>query len=317
MHMKNPFIFSLDNKRYHTLNYHYKTVYGEKLHKAVIDGGFTCPNVDGSVGTGGCIFCDGGSGYFTQKRMGISKQLELESERIAHKNGKVPIIAYFQANTNTYAPVKRLRKIYEEALEFPGVRGLSIGTRADCLPEDVLDLLSELNKKTLLTVELGMQSVHEKTLSIINRGYSHEEFKKGYFKLKNRGIRVCLHIINGLPGETPEMMKETARQAGQLRPDAVKLQMLHVIRGTRLAEMFARGEVALLSRDEYIDIIVRQLETLPGETVIERITGDGDRLKLIAPLWSADKIAVLGGIDKAMAERNTFQGRLLVSTGGR
>lgn len=315
--MKNPFIFSLDNKRYHTLNYHYKTVYGEKLHKAVIDGGFTCPNVDGSVGTGGCIFCDGGSGYFTQKRMGISKQLELESERIAHKNGKVPIIAYFQANTNTYAPVKRLRKIYEEALEFPGVRGLSIGTRADCLPEDVLDLLSELNKKTLLTVELGMQSVHEKTLSIINRGYSHEEFKKGYFKLKNRGIRVCLHIINGLPGETPEMMKETARQAGQLRPDAVKLQMLHVIRGTRLAEMFARGEVALLSRDEYIDIIVRQLETLPGETVIERITGDGDRLKLIAPLWSADKIAVLGGIDKAMAERNTFQGRLLVSTGGR
>lgn len=315
--MKNPFIFSLDNKRYHTLNYHYKTVYGEKLHKAVIDGGFTCPNVDGSVGTGGCIFCDGGSGYFTQKRMGISKQLELESERIARKNGKVPIIAYFQANTNTYAPVERLRTIYEEALEFPGVRGLSIGTRADCLPEDVLDLLSELNRRTLLTVELGMQSVHEKTLSIINRGYSHEEFKKGYFMLKNRGIRVCLHIINGLPGETPEMMKETARQAGQLRPDAVKLQMLHVIRGTRLAEMFARGEVALLSRDEYIDIIVRQLETLPGETVIERITGDGDRLKLIAPLWSADKIAVLGGIDKAMAERNTFQGRLLVSTGGR
>lgn len=315
--MKNPFIFSLDNKRYHTLNYHYKTVYGEKLHKAVIDGGFTCPNVDGSVGTGGCIFCDGGSGYFTQKRMGISKQLELESERIARKNGKVPIIAYFQANTNTYAPVKRLRKIYEEALEFPGVRGLSIGTRADCLPEDVLDLLSELNRKTLLTVELGMQSVHEETLRRINRGYSHEEFKNGYFKLKNRGIRVCLHIINGLPGETPEMMKETARQAGQLRPDAIKLQMLHVIRGTKLAEMFERGEVALLSRDEYIDIIVRQLETLPGETVIERITGDGDRLKLIAPLWSADKIAVLGGIDKAMAERNTFQGRLLVSTGGR
>ncbi len=308
--MKNPFAFSLDNKRYHTLNYHYKTTYGEKLYKAVIEAGFTCPNIDGSVGTGGCIFCDGGSGYFTQDGISVSEQLELEWKRISRKNGNVPIIAYFQANTNTYATADRLRKIYEEALAFPRVKGLSIGTRADCLPEDVLDLLSELNKKTLLTVELGMQSVHEKTIKYINRGCSHEEFKNGYFKLKSRGIRVCLHIINGLPGETPEMMLETARQAGRLRPEGVKLQMLHVIQGTRLAEMFADNEFSLLSRDEYIDIIVRQLETLPAETVIERITGDGDKSKLIAPLWSADKIAVLGGIDKALAELDTFQGRL-------
>ncbi len=310
--MKNPFIYSFDNKRYHTLNYHYKTVYGEKLHKAVIDGGFTCPNIDGCVGTGGCIFCDGGSGYFTRNGISVTDQLELESKRIFRKNGKSPIIAYFQANTNTYAPAEELRKKFEEALDFPGVRGLSIGTRADCLPEDVLELLSELNRKTLLTVELGMQSVHEETICKINRGYSHEEFKNGYFKVKSRGIRICLHIINSLPGETPEMMVETARQAGILRPDAVKLQMLHVIKETRLAEMFAKGEVNLLSRDEYIDVIVRQLETLPGETVIERITGDGDKSKLIAPLWSADKIAVLGGIDKKLAERNTFQGRLFV-----
>lgn len=313
INMKNPFIFSFDNKRYHTLNYHYKTVYGEKLHKAVIDGGFTCPNIDGSVGTGGCIFCDGGSGYFTKKELSVSEQLQLESERIFRKNGEVPIIAYFQANTNTYAPVNVLRKIYEEALGFPLVRGLSIGTRADCLPEDVLDFLSELNEKNLLTVELGMQSVHDETIRAINRGYSHEEFKKGYFKLKSRGIRVCLHIINGLPGETPEMMVETARQAGILRPDGVKLQMLHVIKETRLAEMFAKGGITLLSRDEYIDVIVRQLETLPGETVIERITGDGDKSRLTAPMWSADKIAVLGGIDKMLAERNTFQGRLFTA----
>lgn len=310
--MKNPFIFSLDNKRYHTLNYHYKTVYGEKLHKAVIDGGFTCPNIDGSAGTGGCIFCDGGSGYFTQNGISVSEQLELEWQRISKRNGDVPIIAYFQANTNTYAPVERLRKIYEEALAFPHVKGLSIGTRADCLPEDVLELLTELNKKTLLTVELGMQSVHEETINSINRGYSHEEFKNGYFKLKSRGIRVCLHIINGLPGETPEMMIETARQAGRLRPEGIKLQMLHVIQGTRLAEMFGNGEFTLLSREQYIDIIVRQLETLSPETVIERITGDGDKSNLIAPVWSADKIAVLGGIDKALAERDTFQGRLFV-----
>ncbi|MCM1530210.1 MAG: TIGR01212 family radical SAM protein [Alistipes sp.] len=308
--MKNPFIFSLDNKRYHTLNYHYKTVYGEKLHKAVIDCGFTCPNIDGIAGTGGCIFCDGGSGYFTQNGISVSEQLELEWRRISKRSGDVPIIAYFQANTNTYAPVERLRKIYEEALAFPHVKGLSIGTRADCLPKDVLDLLTELNQKTLLTVELGMQSVHEETINSINRGYSHEEFKNGYFKLKKRGIRLCLHIINGLPGETPEMMIESARQAGRLRPDGVKLQMLHVIQGTRLAEMFGNGKFTLMSREQYIDIIVRQLETLPPETVIERITGDGDKLKLIAPMWSADKIAVLGGIDKALAERDTFQGRL-------
>lgn len=280
------------------------------MYKAVIDCGFTCPNIDGSKGTGGCIFCDGGSGYFTNKNMTVTEQLAEESKRIFRKNGTVPLIAYFQANTNTYAPVDKLRKLYYEALDFPNVEGISIGTRADCLSDDVISLLCELNKRTFLMVELGMQSVHEKTIEKINRCCAHSEFLKGYNKLKENGIRVCLHIINGLPGETPEMMIETAQQTAELRPDGVKLQMLHVIKGTQLAKMFAEVGISLLSRDEYIDIIVRQLEVLPPETVIERITGDGDKSKLIAPMWSADKISVLGGIDKALAMKNTWQGKM-------
>ncbi len=307
---KSPFLYSIDNKRYHTLNYHFRSVYGHKLYKAVIDCGFTCPNIDGSKGSGGCIFCDGGSGYFTKPALSVSEQIESEHERIFKKWGDVPIIAYFQANTNTYAPAERLREVYETALSFPYIAGLSIGTRADCLPDDVLSLLCELSKRSSLTVELGMQSVHNSTIERINRCCTHEEFLEGYEKLKARGLRVCLHIINGLPGETPDMMIETARQTAQLAPDGVKLQMLHVIEGTKLAEMYNAGNLSLLTRKEYIDVIVRQLELLPPETVIERITGDGDKKKLIAPAWSADKISVLGGIDKRLAELDTWQGKL-------
>ncbi len=307
--MDNPFKLSLDNKRYHTLNYYFKSVYGEKQYKAVIDCGLTCPNIDGTCGFGGCIFCDGGNGYFTQKNISVTRQLELEAERIRKKNGNVPIIAYFQANTNTYAPVEKLRQIYDEALKFPSISGISIGTRGDCLQDDIVELLAEINCRTNLTIELGMQSVHENTIEKINRGYSHAEFINGYNKLKNRGIRVCVHIINGLPDESPEMMIETARQTAELNPDGVKLQMLHIIKGTKLGQIYEISPFPLLSREEYIDIIVKQLELLPAETVIERITGDGDKSKLIAPLWSMDKIATLGGIDKAMAEKNTWQGK--------
>ena len=307
---KSPFLYSSDNKRYHTLNYHFRSVYGKKLCKAVIDCGFTCPNIDGSKGYGGCIFCDGGSGYFTRSALNVAGQIRSEHERIFKKCGDVPIIAYFQANTNTYAPVSVLREKFDTALSFPYIAGLSIGTRADCLSDEVLDLLCELSDRTNLTVELGMQTVHEPTIDLINRCCTHEEFLEGYNKLKSRGIRVCLHIINGLPHETPEMMTETARQTAKLAPDGVKLQMLHVIEGTKLAEKYKSGDISLLSRDEYIDVIVSQLELLPPETVIERITGDGDKRKLIAPMWSADKIAVLGGIDKRLADLDTWQGRL-------
>ena len=305
----NPFIFSLDNKRYHTLNYYNKTVFGKKIYKVVIDCGFTCPNIDGTKGMNGCIFCDGGSGYFTDGSIPVKEQIEKEKSRIYGKYGNVPITAYFQANTNTYAPVETLRRLYFSVLEFPEICGISIGTRADCLPDDVLDLLSELNEKTSLTVELGMQTVHEKTIEKINRCCTHKEFLDGYFNLKKRNIRTCLHIINGLPDESPEMMTETARQTAFLRPDAVKLQMLHVIKGTQLENMYSQGKIRMLEKDEYIDTIVRQLEVLPPETVIERITGDGDKSKLVAPLWSADKISVLGAIDKRLADLDTWQGK--------
>lgn len=307
--MDMPFKYTFDNKRYHTLNYYYRSKYGKKLHKAVIDCGMTCPNIDGRCGFGGCIFCDGGSGYFTQKNISVTEQLQLEKDRIYSKNGIVPIVAYFQANTNTYAPIEKLTAIFNEALSFPDISGISIGTRADCLPADVIELLCEINSRTELTVELGMQSVNEKTIENINRGYSHKEFLKGYYRLKNKGIRICLHIINGLPGESPEMMIETARQSAILKPDGVKLQMLHIIKGTKLAEIYENSYFPLLSREEYIRIITQQLAVLPPETVIERITGDGDKSKLIAPLWTMDKIAVLGGIDKALYENNLWQGK--------
>lgn len=304
------FAFSSDNKRYHTLNYYFKKNFGKKFYKAVIDCGLTCPNIDGKKGTGGCIFCDGGSGYFTDGSISVTEQLKAETERIFAKNGKVPVIAYFQANTNTYAPAEKLRSIYSEALKFPDIEGISIGTRADCLSDDVIELLCEINSEINMTVELGLQSVHEDTIKLINRCCTHAEFLEGYYKLKEKNIRTCLHIINGLPYETAEMMIETAEQTAVLKPEAVKLQMLHVIKGTKLAEMYRNGSINLLSRDEYIDIVVRQLELLPPETVIERITGDGDKRKLVAPLWSADKIAVLGGIDKKLAALDTYQGRL-------
>lgn len=307
---RSPFPYSLDNKRYHTLNFYFRSTYGKKLFKAVLDCGFTCPNIDGTKGTGGCIFCDGGSGYFTNGSLGTDVQLDREYDRISAKHGDVPVIVYFQANTNTYAPAEKLREIFFPVLSRPYVKGISIGTRADCLADDVMELLCELNERTALTVELGMQTVHETTLALINRCCSHKEFLIGYRSLKSRGIRTCLHIINGLPDETQEMMIETARQTALLAPDAVKLQMLHVIRGTRLAEMYADGKVPLLTRDEYVETIVRQLELLPPETIIERITGDGDKRKLIAPEWSADKITVLGAIDKRLAELDTWQGRL-------
>ncbi len=308
---RNPFTFSCDNKRYHTLNYYNKARFGQKIHKAVIDCGLTCPNIDGSKGTGGCIFCDGGSGYFTHSDADITAQLTLEKERICRKFGdSARFIAYFQANTNTYAPADTLRQYYEAALTFPNVCGISIGTRGDCLSDEVMSILIELNEKTALTVELGMQTRHDRTIKLINRCCTHSEFLEGFYKLKSAGIRTCLHIINGLPDESEEMMLQTAHELARLAPEAVKIQMLHVIKGTELEKWYNRGTLRLLDRDEYINIVVKQLELLPMQTVIERITGDGDKRKLIAPDWTKDKIAVLGGIDKRLVELDTWQGKL-------
>lgn len=309
----NPFPFSSDNKRYHTLSYHNITVYGGKVYKAVVDAGFTCPNKDGTKGKGGCIYCSGGSGYFTSAHQGgieqsVIRQIEAEKERIAKKHPDSLIIAYFQANTNTYAPIETLRCAYYAALSC-GVSGISVGTRADCLPDEVIELLAEIKRKTDLTVELGLQTIHDKTAEIINRCYCYDEFLEGYEKLKSKGIRTCIHIIDGLPGEDKEMMLSTAKEVARLHPDGVKIHLLHINKGTPLEKLYLEGKYTPMSREEYIDTVIQQLEYLPQDIVIERITGDADKKCLTAPLWSADKIAVLGGIDKEMKLRDTYQGK--------
>ncbi|MBE6902004.1 MAG: TIGR01212 family radical SAM protein [Ruminococcaceae bacterium] len=305
------FIFSDDNKRYHTLSYHNKHTYGEKVHKAAIDAGFTCPNIDGSRGVGGCIYCSGGSGYFTaESALSVTEQFQRERERIHSKYPHARVVAYFQAHTNTYATSERLAKLFNEAITA-GADGIAVATRADCIDNEKAELLASLCVP--VTVELGLQTVHDSTAVLINRCHTFEEFLRGYRLLKQAGLRMCVHIINGLPCEDEPMMLKTAEELGKLRPDGVKLHLMHVIKGTRLAEMYLSWEYQPLEKEQYIDIVVKQLELLPPETVIERITGDGDKSTLLAPLWSMDKISVLGGIDKRMAQLDTWQGRLFKS----
>ncbi|MBQ7012861.1 MAG: TIGR01212 family radical SAM protein [Oscillospiraceae bacterium] len=308
----NPFPYALDNKRYHTLHYHNLQVFGGRVEKAVLNGGFTCPNIDGTKGTGGCAFCDGGSGAFTHPAP-LAEQLRLEMARIHKKRPEARAITYFQVHTNTYAPLPRLRELYEEALACPGICGLSVGTRPDCLPEDVLDYLAEIAARTYLTVELGVQTIHDRTAADFGRGYAYADFLGSYHRLQARGIRTCLHIINGLPGENHADMLETARVLGQLRPQAMKIQLLHILKGTRYAERFERGEIRPMTQDDYIRTVAEQLSYLPPETVVERVTGDGEKAKLLAPLWSMDKIRTLGGIDKCQREMDSWQGKNLTS----
>lgn len=304
--MSDPvFPYSDDNKRYHTLSFENRRRFGGKAFKAVIDAGFTCPNIDGTKGRGGCAFCDGGSGYFTSPGS-VTEQIAREKARIFQKHPEAKIIAYFQAHSNTYDDTKRLRELYLEAASC-GVCEISAATRADCIDEEKAELLKTL--PVPVTVELGLQTVHDKTAEQMNRGHTFAEFLEAYRLLKMKKIRVCVHIINGLPGETDEMMLETAEQLGRLRPDGIKLHLLHVIRGTRLAELYEQGEYEPLTVERYVSIAVRQLELLPPETVIERITGDGDREKLLAPLWSRDKIRVLGAIDALQRTSDSFQGK--------
>ncbi len=306
---ENPFPFSMDNKRYHTLNYHCQMKFGKRVFKAVINAGFTCPNIDGSVGYGGCSFCSGGAGEFANAPiLTITEQLTKEKDRIYQKYGEVSLVAYFQVHTNTYAPVSVLEEKYREALLFPGVVGVSIGTRADCVSEEVVSLLKTLSEECYLTVELGLQTVHDQTARAFGRGYDYDVFLDAYTRLKKAGIRVCVHLINGLPGETRDMMVETARKVGSLRPDAVKIHLLHILKGTRIEEDYINGTLVPLKKDQYIDAVCRQLEVLPPETVVERITGDGAGEKLLAPKWSLDKISVLAAIDKELFMRGTYQG---------
>lgn len=301
--MISGFAFSDDNKRYYTLNYHNKHVYGCRVYKATVDAGLSCPH----IGNGGCVFC----ARTPRDTRPIREQFNAEKERILKKDPNAKILMYYGIGTNTFCGAERLSELLCEARDC-GAFAMSTATRPDCLDSEKARILSEFSAEygLPLTVELGLQTVHDETARIINRGHTYADFLNGYNLLKEYKIRVCVHIIDGLPGENALMMLETARKVGLLRPDGLKIHSAHVLRGTRLCEMYKNGEYVPLEREEYIDTVARQLELIPPETVIERVTGDGDKSLLEAPLWSRDKIAVLGGLDKRMAELDTFQGRL-------
>lgn len=304
------FLYSLDNKRYHTLNYYYKKKFGMKVVKISLNGGFTCPNIDGTKGFGGCIYCSKtGSGEFGGD---IHDDLVTQFNKIKkvmdHKWPNSKYIAYFQARTNTYAPIEVLREKYEKVLKLPNVIGLTIATRCDAISEEVLDYLDELNKRTNLTIELGLQTIHEKTAKIINRCHTLEEFDEMVNKLRERKIEVVVHIINGLPYETEEMMLETVRHVNKLDIQGIKIHMLNIVKDTKLHELYMNKPFEMLKRDEYIDIVIRQLELLRKEIVIHRITADPDPDNLVEPKWLLAKRTLINDIDKEMVKRNTYQG---------
>lgn len=298
-------------KRYNTWNGHLRTKFGKKVMKIALNGGFTCPNIDGKKGYGGCTYCSSsGSGDFAgDPAHSILTQFEEVKSRMLKKWHEGLYMPYFQAHTNTYAPAPVLRERFEPVLKKDGVVGISIATRADCLENDVLEYLSELNGRTYLIVELGLQSIFDSTGERINRCHTYAEFLEGYNKLADRGINVCIHLINGLPGEDKDMMLESAKTVAALRPHCLKLHLLHVIRGTRMEQELLEGRVGLMSLEDYVDIIVRQLEVIHPRTVIQRLTGDGARADLVGPMWSLKKFEVLNAIDRELEKRDTYQGK--------
>ena len=306
----NLFKYSDDNKRYHTFNYYLKNKYQSKVAKVSLNAGFTCPNRDGTKGTGGCIFCSStGSGDFAGN---IQDSLEIQFSNVSlllqNKWPNCKYIAYFQANTNTYGPLKKIKACIEPFINKKNVVAISISTRPDCLETDVLNYLAEVNNRCDLWVELGLQTIHDQTGELINRGHNYQDFLDGLNKLRKLKINVCVHIINGLPGETYEMMLETAKAVGQLDIQALKIHMLYVIEKTKLHQLYLQQPFKILSRDEYIDLVVKQLSYIPENIVIERLTGDGNISDLVAPLWSIRKVTILNDIDKLMVAKDYYQG---------
>ncbi|MDX6151940.1 TIGR01212 family radical SAM protein [Marinococcus sp. PL1-022] len=298
-------------KRYHTWNHHLKESFGHKIFKVPLDGGFDCPNRDGNVAHGGCTFCSAaGSGDFAGNRADdVVTQFHEIKDRMHKKwkNGKY--IGYFQAFSNTYAPVEELREMYEAVLAQDNVVGLSIATRPDCLPDDVVEYLAELNERTYLWVELGLQTVHETTAETINRAHDFECYKEGVDKLRKHNIRVCSHIINGLPQEDHQMMMETAQAVADLDVQGIKIHLLHLLKKTPMVKQYEKGMVEFLGRDEYVSLVVDQLEILPPDMLIHRITGDGPTELLIGPMWSVNKFEVLNEIHKEQVRRHSWQGK--------
>ena len=306
------FLYSDSNKRYHTLDYFYKHKFGCKVFKVSLNAGFSCPNVDGTLGTRGCIYCSPlGSGEFAGRSSdNLVKQFNDIKSMMSNKwSGKY--IGYFQARTNTYADVSVLKEKYETILALDDVVGISIATRPDCISDECLDYLEDLSKRTFLTVELGLQSIHESTNKLINRCHSLDCFVDCVNRLRSRNINVVVHIINGLPYETHDMMIETVKFINNLDIQGVKIHMLHIVRNTDLARLYEANPFHVLTRDEYVNIVCDQLELLRPEIVINRITGDPKKEDLVDPDWLLKKFCVLNEIDKELVRRNSYQGRLI------
>ena len=309
----NPYKYTDTNKRYYTYDYYLRRTFGGKCAKIPLDGGFTCPNIDGRCGTGGCIYCSGrGSGDFAElPSFSVREQYESVREKLSSKWSTERCIPYFQAHSNTYGDAEHLRRLYYEALSLEDVVGLNIATRADCLGEGVPELLAQIAERTVLTVELGLQSSDDKTAELINRGHSFEDFCRGFERLRraSKKINVCVHIIFGLPYETEEQMMRTVRDVAALHPEQVKIHLLHVIRGTKMAEIYERGEYEPLTKERYVSLVADAIELLPEDIVIARLTGDGMAEDLLAPDWSRKKVSVINDIDKLLYERGSYQGK--------
>lgn len=301
------------DKPYHSLDYELKRQFGQKIYKVSLDGGMSCPNRDGTVGTGGCTFCSqGGSGEFAVGRTGypdVWEQIEQAKTRVHRKiSGEGKYIAYFQSYTNTYAPVDYLRTLFERAITHPDIVALSVGTRPDCLGDEVVALLKELNGQKPVWVELGLQTIHEKTAERIHRGYRLEVFEDAYRRLKEAGLTVVVHVILGLPGETKEEMLETVDYLGKIPVDGIKLQLLHILKGSQMAAEYEKNPFSLMELEEYLDLILTCVARIPQSVVIHRLSGDGAKALLIGPAWSANKKLVLNRMMQKFRENGIFQG---------
>jgi radical SAM protein (TIGR01212 family) len=304
-------------KRYHSLNHHLRQKFGQKVFKISLDAGFSCPNRDGSKSIGGCAFCSlRGSGDFAgDRQQNIEEQFEQVRSIMHRKWAQGKYIAYYQAFTNTYAPPEQLESLYTLALQQPGVVGLAIATRPDCLPLPVIELLDEINRKTYLWVELGLQTIHSSTARDMNMHYCFTDFQRALTELRARNIETCTHVILGLPGENVQDMRETGRIVAGLDIQGIKIHLLHLMQGTGLAYLYQDNPFSFLEPLEYVDLVIDLLEILPPRVVIHRLTGDSPRNLLIGPKWSLNKWEVLNLIDRRLEERNTWQGKYASSLG--
>ncbi|MCM3599158.1 TIGR01212 family radical SAM protein [Robertmurraya korlensis] len=306
-----PFLYASDNKRYHTWNYHLRQTFGHKVFKVALDGGFDCPNRDGTVAYGGCTFCSAaGSGDFAGNRVDdLTTQFQDIKAKMHSKWKDGKYMAYFQAYTNTHGPIEELKEKFESVLSQEGVVGISIATRPDCLPDEVVEYLAELNKRTYLWIELGLQTVHERTALLINRAHDYQCYVEGVNKLRKHNIRICSHIINGLPLESYDMMMTTAKEVAKLDVQGIKIHLLHLLKGTPMVKQYEKGMLEFLSFENYVSLVCDQLEILPPEMIVHRITGDGPIDLMIGPMWSVNKWEVLNAIDAELKRRDSWQGK--------